>query len=163
MKRSGIDRRSFLKTSAAAAAAVSLPTIIPSSVLGGQDKLGANEKVNVGIIGCGGRARYICKEGKDVKAFRLAALCDCFKPRTELLNGRLTNELKLYGPLKHYEDFREMIDKEKLDAVADRDHDPRPGLDHHSRHAGGCGRLYRKADVSDNLRGTCDGQRRAEV
>lgn len=115
MKRSGIDRRTFLKTSVAAAA-VSLPTIIPSSVLGGPNKAGANEKVNVGVIGCGGRARQVCRDAQDIKAFRLAALCDCFKPRTKYLNDRLL-KMNLYGPLKHYEDFREMIDKEKLDGV----------------------------------------------
>ena len=56
MKRTSMNRRDFLHTSAAAAAGISLPYLIPSHVLGGTDQPGANEKVNVGVIGCGGRA-----------------------------------------------------------------------------------------------------------
>lgn len=113
MKHSRIDRRDFFKTSATAAAAISLPTIIPSRVLGGPDQAGANELVNVGVIGCGGRAHSVYKQCPDVKAFRVAAVCDCMFPRAEHYAKRLSNEAK-WGL---YRDFREMIDKEKLDGV----------------------------------------------
>ncbi len=116
MKQTSFDRRNFLKTSAAAAAALSIPTIIPSRVLGGPDQPGANDMVNVAVIGCGGRSRDICKEARDVKTFRLVALCDCFLPRTHALQAHLAQQ-KLYGSLKLYDDFRRMIDKEKLDGV----------------------------------------------
>ena len=79
------NRRDFLRTSAAAAAAgISLPCLIPSRVLGGPDQPGANETVRVGIIGCGGRARdVVVNDSKDVKGFRPVAACDCFLPRAE--------------------------------------------------------------------------------
>ena len=42
---------------------------------------GANETVRIGVIGCGGRARTLVNEAKGVKGFRVAAACDCFRPR----------------------------------------------------------------------------------
>ncbi len=83
MNDTRIDRRRFLRTtSAAAAARNSLPYLIPSHVLGAPGKPGANGKVHVGVIGCGGRSRLIT-EAADVKAFQVVACCDCFLPRAE--------------------------------------------------------------------------------
>ncbi len=82
MKRTARNRRDFLRTSAAAAAAgISLPYLIPSRVLGGPGQPGANETVRVGIIGCGGRARgVVANDSKDVRGFNPVAACDCFLP-----------------------------------------------------------------------------------
>ena len=104
-------RRSFLRT--AAAAGVSLPYLIPSHVLGGPNKPGANERVNVGIIGLGGRAQDIAGTCFAVPQVRLAAVCDCFTPRVNDFAKRINRP----QTWKTYEDFRKMIDKEKLDAV----------------------------------------------
>jgi predicted dehydrogenase len=114
MKRTRINRRDFLHSSAVAAAGMSLPYLIPSHVLGGPDQAGANEKVNVGVIGCGGRS-WLVSEAKDVKAFRVVAACDCMFPRAEkfVKNKKLTRGAKWNA----YQDFRKMIEKEKLDGV----------------------------------------------
>ena len=55
MKYTRIDRRSFLRTTSATAAGISLPYLIPSHVLGSPGQPGANEKIRVGLIGTGGR------------------------------------------------------------------------------------------------------------
>jgi predicted dehydrogenase len=113
MKRSSINRRQFLSTgSAAAVAGVALPYLIPSHVLGAADGPGANEKVRVGVIGCGGRSRLI-REATDVKPFQVVAACDCFRPRAEAYVKELSGGAK-WGV---YEDFRKMIEQEKLDGV----------------------------------------------
>jgi predicted dehydrogenase len=112
MKRIRFDRRHFLSTSAAAAAGVSLPYLIPSHVLGGPDQPGANEKVHIGVIGCGGRSRLI-REGADVPAFQVVAACDCYLPRAEGYAKELSGGAK-WGV---YDDFRKMFEKEKLDGV----------------------------------------------
>jgi predicted dehydrogenase len=110
MKGTNVTRRDFLRTSAAAAA-VALPCLVPSRVLGRGGRPGANETVRIGVIGCGGRARTLVNEAKGVKGFRVAAACDCFRPR-------LVPYLKeTAADLPTYEDFRAMIEKEKLDAV----------------------------------------------
>lgn len=114
MKRTYTNRRDFLRTSAAAAAAgLSLPYLIPSHVLGGPNQPGANEKVNIGIIGCGGRAKDIAKTCADVSQVRIAAVCDCFRPRCDEF-------IKAVGKNQNwnvYDDFHQMIAKEKLDGV----------------------------------------------
>ena len=59
MSKKRMVRRDFLRTSAAVAAGISLPYLIPSRVLGGPDQPGANDIIKVGLIGCGGRGTYI--------------------------------------------------------------------------------------------------------
>jgi predicted dehydrogenase len=110
MKPTSIRRRDFLKTTAAA---VALPTLISRRALASPEHAGANETVNVGIIGCGGRAKAICREAADVKAFRIAAVCDCMFPRAEAYIKELSQGAKWNA----YRDFRQMIEREKLDAV----------------------------------------------
>ena len=112
MKSTYTNRRDFLRTSAAMAAGISLPYLIPFHVLGGPDQPGANEKVRVGVIGCGGRSRLI-RGAADVPAFQVVAACDCDFPRAEAYVKELSGGAK-WGA---YADFRQMIEKEKLDAV----------------------------------------------
>ncbi len=109
MKRVCVNRRDFLRTSAAAAAGLSLPYLIPSHVLGAPDKPGANEKINIAVIGCGGRAGSVL-DGADMNRLRVVAACDCFLPRAEAY-------AKARAGGNAYADFRKMIEKEKLDAV----------------------------------------------
>lgn len=104
MKPMRTDRRRFLKTGAAALAA---PYIVPSRAFG------ANERVNVGIIGLGGRARDIYQSCKLIPEMRVVAVCDCFKPAIDTFVDVLGKDQKW----STYEDFREMIDREKLDGV----------------------------------------------
>ncbi|MEN6449350.1 MAG: Gfo/Idh/MocA family oxidoreductase, partial [Thermoguttaceae bacterium] len=111
MKPTSINRRDFLRTSAMAAAGISLPSLIPAHVLGGHNRPGANDTIRIGVIGCGGRAHGVVGEGRDVPGFRVAAVCDCFLPRAEAFAKELG------GSTKPYADFRQMIDREKLDAV----------------------------------------------
>ena len=79
----------------------------------GLDGPGANETVNVGLIGLGGRCKQIVKSCEGIPGMRIAGVCDCFKPRVDscLASGGAEKGWK------GYTDFREMIEKEKLDAV----------------------------------------------
>jgi len=109
---SGIDRRGFLRRSAAGAA-FSLPYFIPAGVLGKPGQPGANDRVNVGIIGLGGRARQIAKTCLGMGGLRIVAVCDCFAPRCdEFVRAVDSNQ-----NWSVYEDFRRMIDQENLDGV----------------------------------------------
>ncbi len=109
---SGIDRRGFLRKSAATAA-FSAPYFIPSGVLGKPGQPGANDRVNVGIIGLGGRARQVAKTCLGIAGMRTVAVCDCFAPRCSEFVSALGNDKN--WPV--YEDFRKMLDKENLDGV----------------------------------------------
>jgi len=101
-------RRDVLK---AGAAGLAVPYLVPSHVLG-QGAAPPSEQVKVGVIGCGGRARLI-REGADVKAFKVVAACDLEQKRVEGYVRELSGGAK-WGV---YTDFREMIEKEKLDGV----------------------------------------------
>jgi len=101
------NRREFLKT-----AAVSAPLIVAPSVLG-QEGVSPNDRVKVGLIGLGGRCRHLAGTCLGIPQMEIAAVCDCFEPRVDEF-------LKSPGEghnWKGYTDFREMIEKEKLDAV----------------------------------------------
>jgi predicted dehydrogenase len=100
-------RREILQ---AGAAALAVPSLVPARALG----LGAaapSETVRVGVIGCGGRARSF-QSVTDVKGFDIVAACDCQLERAEKFVADLSQ-----GKWKAYDDFRQMIDREKLDAV----------------------------------------------
>ena len=104
MSRSKLTRRKWLKVGAAAVAA---PYFIPSRVFG------ANDRVNVGIIGLGGRARTIVESCNLIPDMNVVSVCDCFKPDMD----RFAQLLGKDQNWSTYEDFREMIDKENLDGV----------------------------------------------
>jgi len=95
-------RRDFLTTSAA----VAFPYVAASTVLG------ANDRIQAGIIGLGGRAKWLIQH-EDFGEHRIAAICDCWKTR-------LGEAAKLHADGEkwaRYSDYREMFDKQKLDAV----------------------------------------------
>ena len=102
-------RRDFLRTGAAAAA---IPAFIPASALGLDGGTPASETVRVGVIGCGGRSRVI-GEAAGVKGFQVVAACDCQVEKAE----QYVKELSGGKPWGAYADFRQMIEKEKLDGV----------------------------------------------
>lgn len=109
MTRQKWTRREFLKTGTAASV---LPYLVPSNVLGLDGAAPPSETVNVGVIGCGGRARLI-REAADVKAFRVVAASDCELPKAQAY----VKELSAGAKWGVYDDFRKMIDEERLDGV----------------------------------------------
>ena len=86
--------------------------IVSSRVLGREGQAAPSETVRVGVIGCGGRSRLIA-EGADVKGFEVVAACGCVVERAQ----QYVKELSGGKPWGVYDDFRAMIEKEKLDAV----------------------------------------------
>ena len=54
-----MKRRDFLKTSVTAAAGMAAPFFVPNHVFGAQNRPGANDKIVIGFIGLGGRARWL--------------------------------------------------------------------------------------------------------
>ncbi len=106
-----LTRREFLKTATTAAAAVALPTIIPATALGGGGKPPPSERINLGIIGCGGMGTSnltTCARYPDVV---VTAACDVWDARLDVVVERYK------GTCKGYRDFREMLQKKDLDAV----------------------------------------------
>ena len=71
---------------------------------------GANDRIRVGIIGPGGRGRYLMGEFKEFGA-ELAGVCDVYRPNLEA-------GLKIAMPnAEQYKDYRKLLDNKSLDAV----------------------------------------------
>ena len=95
-----INRRRFLKFSAAAAATVQ---IVPRNVLGGPGHVPPSEKMNVACVGVGGMMG--AGDVRHVSGETIYALCDVDA-------GFLGKAAALHPSAKLYRDFREMLDKE---------------------------------------------------
>lgn len=108
-----MDRRDFLRRSAATAAGLALPYYVPAHVLGSTTRPAANDRLKVAFIGCGGRARHLMiNEGLNKHA-DIVAVADCFLPQIDEARKLLPNA----GKVNAYQDYRKLLEKEKLDAV----------------------------------------------
>ncbi len=104
-----LSRRRFIERAATLAGGVALPWAIPANVLAAPNRPGANERLVIGFIGTGGRARQLMDHVP--AGGRIVAICDCYRQRTvDTLNEKKTD-------WKTYQDHRRMIDEEDLDAV----------------------------------------------
>ena len=93
------DRRAFLATAALAAG----PMLIPRKAWG------ANDRINYGLIGSGGRGRYVTKLFQDLGA-ECVAVSDVYEPNLQL-------GLKGAAGAKSYLDYHDLLAHKGLDAV----------------------------------------------
>src|SRR3954447_3901172 len=125
-----ISRRKILRAAGVAAAF----TIVPRRVLGGAGHVPPSETVNIALIGAGGQGRTNLRKLFKEEDARVIAIADPaerwdlngFYYKDFAGRGPLSAEIdKQYGGEKNpkfkcalFEDFREMLDKEKgIDAV----------------------------------------------
>jgi predicted dehydrogenase len=129
----GINRRGFLrKTTAAAIAALGVPTFVPASVLGRDGAVAPSERIGMGFIGLGGQGSghllggawtyvpggYIARN--DVQVL---AVCDVRKERLESAHQRCQQMYAKrfgqgnYHSIEAYKDFREVLARPDVDAV----------------------------------------------
>ncbi len=102
-------RRDFLRTSVGVGALLSFPTIIPASALGKNGTVAPSNRATIGVIGCGGRSSSCSSYVKYPKS-QIVAVCD------PVLQRRL-QRAKQWGVTDHYNDFREIIARDDVDAV----------------------------------------------
>ena len=102
MLKTPMKRRDFLRASAVAGTGL---TILPSGTVFGQNS--PNNKLNVAIIGAGGRGRahFSCLKDENV-----VALCD-------VDSNAFDKACKTFPKAKTYEDWRKCLDHPGLDAV----------------------------------------------
>jgi len=110
-----VNRRDFMKRAAAAGATLGAAT----NVLGKPSKgatgrvIGANDKINVGVIGVGGRGSYLAREfsrfGEKTGACQVVAVCDVYEKRKRAA----AEAHKCTG----YLDYHEVLAKPDVDAV----------------------------------------------
>jgi hypothetical protein len=111
-QHSKLTRRSLLKTlGAAGIGAWALPHLVPSRALAGE---GAGGKLNLALIGCGGRMAQILGSALQ-QGDQVVAICDVDARQIAHLKNRFGAPLE---QAKVYEDYRRLLDVEKsVDAV----------------------------------------------
>lgn len=112
-----MNRRGFLRTTGAAVTALSLPTIIPSSAFG------ANERIALGCIGVGRMGTNNLKNFLLQEDCRVVAVCDPYEDRRVKAKGLADAQYGDKG-CAMIADFRELIARKDIDAVmiAAQDH-----------------------------------------
>ena len=110
----GLSRRRFLRRSAAAAAgAVAFPYVVRPSALGLAGTVSPSERITMGLIGAGGRMGAITGGLAGCRDAERVAVCDVWTPSCD----RLRTALKL-PPQSGHQDFRELLARDDIDAVA---------------------------------------------
>ncbi|UCH36736.1 MAG: Gfo/Idh/MocA family oxidoreductase [Armatimonadota bacterium] len=103
-----ITRRDFLRQSAIAAAAAGMYSMASPNALG------ANDRLNFGVIGCGGRGTGLLQDlvnrSKNADAnMKVVAVCDIYEPRKERAKGICGGEL--------FHEYTDLLAMDDLDAV----------------------------------------------
>lgn len=99
-------RREFLKDSAVVgAAAAAWGGLAPERVLG------ANDRLRVGVLGAGGRARGLMRDFLNVPGVEFIAVCDVYQPNAD-------EALKIAGTSAQFTiDYRQVLERKDVDAV----------------------------------------------
>ena len=105
-----VSRREFIKNSAGVAVALSIPTFIPASAFG------ANDRVQVAVLGINGRGQSHISGFSNLKNVDVACLCD---PDNEVLQTRAKEFGEKSGKkVKTEQDLRKVIEDKSIDVVS---------------------------------------------
>ncbi len=116
MAEDNLDRRGFLKSAGAAAGLTLGMAGSAFAARGGKSTgrvIGANDRIQVGVVGVGGRGSYVsgvfARYGEKTNACQIVGVCDVYEKRKRLAAERH----KCPG----YLDYRELIGRSDVDAV----------------------------------------------
>lgn len=99
-------RRDFLKGAAAAGAGLgAFGGLTPARVLG------ANDRVRMGLIGCGNRGSYVISIFRKNPEVEVVAVCDVYEPH------RLKQQRRAGPQATAHLDYHEVLDRKDIDAV----------------------------------------------
>jgi len=99
-----MERRQFIRQ-------VASTTLASAAALSGRRILGANDRVNVGLIGCGGRGRADADLLRQVPDANIVAVCDLYQPHADAAQAWAG------GGCRSYNDFRKLLERQEVDAV----------------------------------------------
>ncbi len=106
------SRRVFIDQLKTIAGGTALATALPwATALYASPKQTAADSINIGVIGAGGRGRYLIKRLLGVPGVNLVAVCDDYQPH--LQQGKALAGSKAVG----YTDYRKVLDQKDIDAV----------------------------------------------
>lgn len=118
-----ITRRAMLRRSAVLAGSVLVPYVVPETALAGPDRVGANERIGLAVIGPGRRAHQLLGDMASAKGIpgqcRVVAACDVWPKKShEYLKAYEQKVLKQSGgKYAIHQDYRKVLDARDVDAV----------------------------------------------
>ena len=123
IKRNQMSRRRFIKTAVGtAAASVTFPYLVPSSVLGGAGNTAPSDRITLGFIGTGKQSQHLMRSFLNSPGTHVVAGCDVDKLKLE--RGKKIVEDHYAGKnggsykgCDTYGDFRELLARDDIDAV----------------------------------------------
>ena len=104
-----ISRRQFVTTSASVLGTFAIVSNYKAHAVG------ANEKVVIGLMGCGGRGTYVAKMFAERPDVDFAYICDVDTRRFSRARDQI--EEAQGKPPKAVQDFRKMLDDKRVDAI----------------------------------------------
>jgi len=111
------SRREFIRESVAGAAA---GTAVLGAVAGPASSYasipGANDRIRIGVIGCGGQGRADLSKMIRVKDVECIALCDVDDDQTAKA-AKIVEDLSVRKPSFNSRDFRRLLDLKEVDAI----------------------------------------------
>ncbi len=110
------SRRNFIKNSSATLAALGLVEFFPSDLYANiRNKVGANDKINIGLIGLKNQGFNNVLAFLKIKEVNLLAICDI---DDEQINKRKNDLMKIgVNNLLVYKDYRKLLENKDIDAV----------------------------------------------
>lgn len=128
-----LHRRTFLKNTGAALGILAFPTIIPSSALGLNGQVAPSNRVQVGIIGTGNQGTNDMGNFLRDDRVQIVSVCDVnrlgpgywngsvrgWKYARDMVHKHYSEKLPsgTYKGCSVYEDFRDLLDRDDIDAV----------------------------------------------
>ncbi len=110
------SRRTVLK-SIGATTTLAASGLLPSSIYAAPSTL-ANDKLRVGLIGAGNRAKWLTRAlSRESHRAELVAVCDCYLPQIDALAADNKSNPKAGAAWKRYQNYEQMFDQEEFDAV----------------------------------------------
>jgi predicted dehydrogenase len=97
-----MKRREFIKQTTA---------VVSTTAVSARRIIGANDRVVIGLIGCGGRGLDVARLMRRVPGAEYGAVCDVYAPNAERAKQQLTTGAPVFG------DFRKLLERKEIDAV----------------------------------------------
>ena len=111
-----ISRRSVLK-SIGATTTLAASGLLPSAIYAAPPA-SANDKLRVGLIGAGNRAKWLTRAlSRESHRAELVAVCDCYLPQIDALANDNKNDPQAGVSWNRYQNYEHMFEREDLDAV----------------------------------------------
>ena len=110
------NRRGFLTRSAALTGGAALAAGRSASALSSARTAGANDRIRLGVIGCGGRGRGDLRRFLEIDGIQCAAICDVDHSQMDRTQSEILDPAGQKAEFRT-RDFRRLLDRQDLDAV----------------------------------------------